>query len=96
MKVERRGALEAVNLLSISRLHFYLLRQLLGYSYPTETRNPGLLEAVKDMASVTTDYISVGGNRHPGAADWDVSSGVLAFGADNNVALWEPLVSFSP
>ncbi|KAJ5675914.1 Elongator complex protein 2 [Penicillium macrosclerotiorum] len=43
------------------------------------------------MASVTTDYISVGGNRHPGAADWDVQSGVLAFGADNNVALWEPL-----
>ncbi|KAJ5166493.1 Elongator complex protein 2 [Penicillium canariense] len=43
------------------------------------------------MASVTTEYISVGGNRHPGAADWDVQSGVLAFGADNNVALWEPL-----
>ncbi|CEO58463.1 hypothetical protein PMG11_03187 [Penicillium brasilianum] len=43
------------------------------------------------MASVTTDYISVGGNRHPGAADWDVQSGMLAFGADNNVALWNPL-----
>ncbi|KAJ6145170.1 Elongator complex protein 2 [Penicillium chermesinum] len=43
------------------------------------------------MASVTTDYISVGGNRHPGAADWDVATGVVAFGADNNVALWEPL-----
>jgi elongator complex protein 2 len=46
------------------------------------------------MASVTIDYISVGGNRHPGAADWDVQSGVLAFGADNNVALWNPLVWF--
>lgn len=45
------------------------------------------------MASVVSDYISVGGNRHPGAADWDVQTGVLAFGADNNVALWEPLVS---
>lgn len=45
------------------------------------------------MASVSTEYISVGGNRHPGAADWDVESGVLAYGADNNVALWEPLVS---
>lgn len=44
------------------------------------------------MASVATDYISVGGNRHPAAADWDVQTGVLAFGADNNVALWEPLV----
>jgi hypothetical protein len=44
------------------------------------------------MVSVSTDYISVGGNRHPGAADWDVQSGVLAYGADNNVALWEPVV----
>ncbi|PKY06882.1 6PF2K-domain-containing protein [Aspergillus campestris IBT 28561] len=42
------------------------------------------------MVSITTDYISVGGNRHPAAADWDVRSGVLAFGADNNVALWDP------
>lgn len=38
------------------------------------------------------DYISVGGNRHPSAADWDLRSGVLAFGADQNVALWQPLV----
>lgn len=45
------------------------------------------------MASVSSKYISVGGNRHPGAADWDVQSGVLAFGADKNVALWDPLVS---
>lgn len=44
------------------------------------------------MVSITTDYISVGGNRHPAAADWDVQSGVLAFGADNNVALWDPRV----
>ncbi|KAJ5545368.1 hypothetical protein N7461_007672 [Penicillium sp. DV-2018c] len=43
------------------------------------------------MVAVTTDYISVGGNRHPGAADWDVQTGVLAFGADNNVALWDAL-----
>ncbi|KAL1980852.1 hypothetical protein VTN96DRAFT_3387 [Rasamsonia emersonii] len=42
------------------------------------------------MVSITTEYISVGGNRHPAAADWDRQSGVLAFGADNNVALWVP------
>ncbi|KAF5016383.1 hypothetical protein F66182_11948, partial [Fusarium sp. NRRL 66182] len=42
------------------------------------------------MVRVETEYISVGGNRHPGAADWDVRSGVLAYGADNNVALWAP------
>jgi elongator complex protein 2 len=46
------------------------------------------------MVSVTTEYISVGGNRHPGAADWDRLSGVLAYAADNNVALWVPTVSF--
>ena len=46
----------------------------------------------KPMVSITSDYISVGGNRHPAAADWDVQSGVLAFGADNNVALWDPKV----
>lgn len=45
------------------------------------------------MVSVTTEYVSVGGNRHPAAADWDVRTGVLAFGADNNVALWNPNVS---
>lgn len=42
------------------------------------------------MVSITSDYISVGGNRHPGAADWDVQTGVVGFGADNNVALWDP------
>ncbi|KAK5129697.1 Elongator subunit elp2 [Cryomyces antarcticus] len=38
--------------------------------------------------SVTTDYVATGGNRHPAAADWE--PGLLAFGADNNVALWNP------
>ncbi|KAJ9361472.1 hypothetical protein DTO027B9_633 [Paecilomyces variotii] len=42
------------------------------------------------MVSITTEYISAGGNRHPAAADWDSQSGVLAFGADNNIALWNP------
>lgn len=44
------------------------------------------------MVKVSTDYIAVGGNRHPAAADWDAVTGVLAFGAVNNVALWDPLV----
>ncbi|KAL4877658.1 6-phosphofructo-2-kinase-domain-containing protein [Aspergillus karnatakaensis] len=42
------------------------------------------------MVSVATEYISVGGNRHPAAADWDVQSGIIAYGAENNVALWDP------
>ncbi|KAF2429194.1 putative RNA polymerase II Elongator subunit [Tothia fuscella] len=44
-----------------------------------------------DSDEVTVDYISVGGNRHPAAADWDRKTGILAFGADNNIAIWDPL-----
>ncbi|KAI9687951.1 MAG: hypothetical protein M1822_002033 [Bathelium mastoideum] len=36
-------------------------------------------------------YISAGGNRHSATADWDKQSGLLAFGADHNIALWNPL-----
>jgi hypothetical protein len=40
------------------------------------------------------DYISSGGNRHPSAADWDRDgSGLLAYGAGNSIALWNPLVN---
>ncbi|EAS37267.3 RNA polymerase II Elongator subunit [Coccidioides immitis RS] len=42
------------------------------------------------MVSITTEYICVGGNRHPAAADWHKQSGLVAYGADNNVALWDP------
>ena len=42
------------------------------------------------MVRVDTEYISVGGNRYPGAADWTRFG--LAYGADNNVALWIPSV----
>ncbi|KAF2087239.1 WD40 repeat-like protein [Saccharata proteae CBS 121410] len=39
-----------------------------------------------------TDFIAAGGNRHPTAADWDTDgSGLLAFGAGNNIGLWNPL-----
>ena len=47
----------------------------------------------KDKVESGLQFISVGGNRHPATADWDRRSGLLAFGADNNVALWHPLVS---
>ncbi|KAF2397918.1 putative RNA polymerase II Elongator subunit [Trichodelitschia bisporula] len=48
---------------------------------------------MKPKLKVKHEYISVGGNRHPGAADWDQYNytDVLAFGADNNIAFWEPL-----
>lgn len=44
------------------------------------------------MVLVKTEYISVGGNRHPAASDWNEHSGLLAFGAGNNIALWDSAV----
>lgn len=44
------------------------------------------------MVDWNIEYLAVGGNRHPSAADWDPASGLLAFGADRNVAIWSPLV----
>jgi len=40
---------------------------------------------------VQSEYYSIGGNRHSAAADWSRTSGLIAFGADQNVALWRPL-----
>ncbi|KAF1965941.1 RNA polymeras-like protein II Elongator subunit [Bimuria novae-zelandiae CBS 107.79] len=41
--------------------------------------------------SITPEFFSIGGNRNPAAADWDQDgSGLLAFGADNSIALWTP------
>ena len=44
------------------------------------------------MVHWNTEYLAAGGNRHPSAADWDSASGLVAFGADRNVAIWSPLV----
>ena len=38
-------------------------------------------------------YLAAGANRHSAAADWDASTGILAFGSDRNIGLWDPLVS---
>ncbi|KPI41556.1 Elongator complex protein 2 [Cyphellophora attinorum] len=42
-------------------------------------------------AAANTEHISVGGNRQTSASDWSKHSGVLAYGADQNIALWKPL-----
>jgi hypothetical protein len=44
---------------------------------------------------VKTDFIVVGGNRHPAAADWDAAGGLVAFAADRSVAVWPALVTSS-
>lgn len=41
---------------------------------------------------VSVEYLATGANRQTAVADWS-SSGVLAFGADSNIALWAPSVS---
>ncbi|KAI4674864.1 uncharacterized protein J4E84_010305 [Alternaria hordeiaustralica] len=41
--------------------------------------------------NISTEFIAAGGNRNPAAADWDeAGSQLLAFGADNCIALWDP------
>ncbi|KAL9613726.1 MAG: hypothetical protein Q9167_001740 [Letrouitia subvulpina] len=42
------------------------------------------------MSTPLADYIAVGGNRHPEAADWDSLSGLVAYGAGENIAIWRP------
>ncbi|KAJ6782594.1 hypothetical protein PWT90_08444 [Aphanocladium album] len=39
--------------------------------------------------SVSVEYLSAGANRQTAVADWS-RGGLLAFGADNNVAFWAP------
>ncbi|KAH9865965.1 hypothetical protein J1614_008529 [Plenodomus biglobosus] len=40
---------------------------------------------------VSSEFISIGGNRNPAAADWDEGGRqLLAFGADDCIALWDP------
>jgi hypothetical protein len=45
------------------------------------------------MVTAECSYAAVGGSIHPAAADWDSLSGMLAFAADRNVALWDTTVS---
>ncbi|KAJ0414553.1 6-phosphofructo-2-kinase-domain-containing protein [Aspergillus carlsbadensis] len=60
-----------------------------GISTPQAgTRTPREPERISQQH---VEDVVVGGNRHPAAADWDVESGTLAYGADNNIALWDPL-----
>lgn len=49
-----------------------------------------------DMGSqnVSVEYLSAGANRQTAVADWS-RSGLLAFGADTNVAIWAPKVRYN-
>lgn len=48
------------------------------------------------MVAFSPLYFAAGANRHPAAADWDVLSGLLAYGSDRNIAIWNPLVFRNP
>ncbi len=43
---------------------------------------------------VESRYLSAGANRYAAAADWS-EDGLVAFGSDANVCLWNPAVSFA-
>ncbi|TGJ82275.1 hypothetical protein E0Z10_g6510 [Xylaria hypoxylon] len=42
-----------------------------------------------DEEKTQIEYLSVGANRHTAVADWS-QDGLVAFGADSNIALWRP------
>ncbi|KAI1738474.1 WD40-repeat-containing domain protein [Xylaria scruposa] len=42
-----------------------------------------------DGPTIQIEYLSVGANRHTAVADWS-QDGLIAFGADSNIALWRP------
>jgi hypothetical protein len=44
------------------------------------------------QTQIHADYLSTGANRQAAGADWN-SAGLVAFGADANIALWSPSVS---
>jgi elongator complex protein 2 len=44
---------------------------------------------------VSVEYLSTGANRHSAIADYS-PDGILAFGADTNIAIWRPNVSHLP
>jgi hypothetical protein len=54
----------------------------------------GLVQLPRTLRmDISAGFFSIGGNRNPAAADWDVEGlRLLAFGADNCIALWDPLV----
>jgi len=37
------------------------------------------------------EYLSIGGNRNTSASAWSAEAGFLAYGADQNIAIWRPL-----
>ncbi|KAF3935736.1 hypothetical protein ABW19_dt0209219 [Dactylella cylindrospora] len=39
---------------------------------------------------ITQRFIAIGANRIPCASDWDINSGLIAYGAGNMVAIWRP------
>lgn len=43
------------------------------------------------MSHISQEYLSIGGNRQTAASAWCPSLGLLAYGGDQNIAIWRPL-----
>ncbi|KAI9826227.1 MAG: hypothetical protein M1819_007394 [Sarea resinae] len=77
--------------------HESVLRVLYAYLMACNAADIPLLAFPRNqIIEVESEFIAVGGNRHPAAADWDPNCLLLAFGADNDVALWDPLDDTHP
>ena len=44
-----------------------------------------------ERSKIDLEYLSVGCNRVPHALDWAQNNGMVAFGAQNNVVLYDPI-----
>ncbi|PNY24970.1 Elongator complex protein 2 [Tolypocladium capitatum] len=64
------------------------IRRRRGHNFPTHQQS---YEEAGDMSAkgVSALYLTAGANRQAACADWS-RSGLLAFGSDVNVALWQP------
>lgn len=58
----------------------------------TQPQSPAPPAPAPAPAAVEVEYLSAGANRQTAVADWG-EDGIVAFGADSNVALWRPRVS---
>lgn len=78
----------------VSFLNFYSMIRNAPY-YPTPARGFVYIY-LKSLNSVIMEaiplYTSVSCNRTPAAADWSTGSNLIAFGACNSVAIFNPQV----
>lgn len=80
----------------LSACHTSLSRgSLIRLDEPPSQQVQHISQHIDDMSSngLTVEHLAAGANRQTAVADWS-RTGLLAYGADCNIALWRPAVSF--